>query len=493
MNLNDLYETRPFEEGDGGFIEEKIAEETAAVMPPEDGMEIDEIMEKLARDGWEKESFNGAWLYAEKGAIIAKGAVGFCDPQNSQPVKEDTIFQLASVTKQFTAAAVMLLVRDGLIHLEDDITSYFPQIPYKGVTLRHLLTHTSGIPDYFDDEDWLIDLWKKENRVPENDVIPRFLCEAKVKPYFAPGEDFAYSNTGYNLLASVIEQASGETFEDFLKKRLFEPAGMTSTGVYHTRRDGVPFDNYAQATVLEDDGYVRDVDSEDCGDVTAFDGLNGDDYVYTNIFDMFAWENALRDCRVLTFEEQRIMYTPARLNNGEDYRNEDDGSYGFGWGITNDPQLGLIVNHSGGMPGVHTWFERFVDADRMLVILCNREEQDARAHRGVFEGMRDAARGREPQAVQSIEDIAVRNPDTTSWNGFCGKYEHPEDADFIIDEVYRRDDDLYARAIDDDGDELEFRLYPLAENEFGRKGGFLKVKFSEDSLIVGDTTFRKLS
>ena len=115
------------------------------------------LMENLARELNKKDGFNGAWLYAEKGEIVGKGVLGFRDPENTLPITEDTIFQLASVSKTFTSAAVMLLMRQRLLSPEDRITKFFPElIAYKDVTVRHLLTHTSGIPDYFDDADWFI-------------------------------------------------------------------------------------------------------------------------------------------------------------------------------------------------------------------------------------------------------------------------------------------------------------------------------------------------
>ena len=145
-------------------------------------MDKDTRMQNLARELKEKDGFNGAWLYAEKGEIVSKGVLGFRDPEDTLPITEDTIFQLASVSKTFTSAAVMLLVREGKLRLEDEITKFFPEIPYPGVTVRHLLTHTSGIPDYFDDADWFIKIWKEEKRVPGNDEILRFLRETKAKP-----------------------------------------------------------------------------------------------------------------------------------------------------------------------------------------------------------------------------------------------------------------------------------------------------------------------
>ena len=452
------------------------------------------MMENLARESYEQGGFNGAWLYAEKGEIVSKGALGFRDPEDTLPITEDTIFQLASVTKQFTAAAVMLARREGLLELDDEITKYFPEIPYPDVTIRHLLTHTSGIPDYFDDADWFIKIWKEEKRVPCNDEILSFLRETKAKPYFAPGEGLHYSNTGYNLLALLVERLSGVPYEEFLQKKIFEPAGMSSTRCCHIRRDGVPFENYAQATVYDDGKCVADIDSAEYGDVAAFDGLNGDDYVYTNIFDMLRWDRALRAGKVLTPEEQKLMYTPGKLVNGEDaVYDEDEGlGYGFGWFVGRDEELGLIVSHSGGMPGVATWLERFIDEDRMLVILTCRDFADVRAYLSFEKGLKSIARGKEPEPVVAIEDIAIKDPDKSKWESFCGKYEHPEDADFIIDEVWMQDGELHAKAIDEDGDEMTFRLYLIGEDEFGRKGGMLKLKFGDGCLMYDDFTCKKL-
>lgn len=458
-------------------------------------MDKKSLIEKLARDSRAKEGFTGAWLYAEKGEIISKGATGFCDADDTQPIRDDTIFQLASISKHFTATAVMLVVRKGLMSLDDHVTKFFPELSaYEGVTVRHLLTHTSGIPDYFDDMDWFFKIWKDEHRVPVNDEIINFLCETEEKPYFAPGEGLEYSNTGYNILALLVERLSGVPYEEFLQKNIFEPAGMTSTRCCHTRRDGIPFTNYARALVIENGRYVNDVDSKEYGKVTAFDGLNGDDYVYTNVIDMLKWDRALREGKVLTPDEQKQMYTPAKLNNGEEavYDDEENQGYGFGWGVENSGEFGLIVSHSGGMPGVNTWYERFIDADRVLAVFSNRDMADARAHMGFYEALRDIARDKEPKPIQSVEDIAIKNPDKSRWADFCGKYKHPEGADFIIDEVYMKDGELYAWAIDDDDVRFTFRLYPIGENVFGRKGGMVKIEFGEGCVTYIDFTCKKL-
>ena len=290
----------------------------------------------------------------------------------------------------------------------------------------------------------------------------------------------------------MVEKVSGIRFEDFLQKNLFEPAGMTSTRCCHIRRDGIPFANFARATVFEDGKYISDVNSDEYHDVVAFDGLNGDDYVFTNIFDMLRWDRALREGKVLTPEEQKLMYTPVLLNSGKPYADEDGDGYGFGWGVSSREGLGLVVAHSGGMPGVATWFERYLDADRVLVLLINRDAEEYRALAGFWDGMQRIARDQEPEPIRTLEEIAIKNPDKSMWESFCGKYEHPEDADFIVDEVFLQDGELYAKAIDEDDYMMSFRLYPIGENEFGRKGGMLKLKFGEGCLMFDDYTCKKL-
>ena len=188
------------------------------------------------------------------------------------------------------------------------------------------------------------------------------------------------------------------------------------------------------------------------------------------------------------------MYTPAKLNSGEDavYDENEGLGYGLGWAVGREEGFGLVVSHSGGMPGVLTWFERFIDADRVLVMLGNRDYEDVRAFLSYLAGMEAVARDKEPEPVRGIEDIALKDPDKSKWDSYCGKYEHPEEDNFTIDEVYMKDGNLWAKAIDDDGDPLEFRLYPLDETTFGRKGGMLKAKFGENCYTIGDITCKKL-
>jgi CubicO group peptidase (beta-lactamase class C family) len=455
-------------------------------------------MENLARAAYEKGGFNGAWLYAENGEIVSKGAFGFRDAKNTLPMTEDSIFEMASVTKMFTATAIMLLVREGKLGLDEAYTKIFPEYPYEGVTIRHLLTHTSGMPD-FDVEELVGPVLDEENRIPANSEIIDLIRETEEDAACAPGEAFNYSDVGYMLLANAVEKVSGMAFEDFMKKNVFEPAGMKDSGIYHTRRDGRPSDRFTRNMVLEDGTFVpSDLSEHTRSYVVGSDGMNGCDYLYTTVFDMFAWDRALREETVLTREEQNIMYAPMPLNNGEIAgADEDDDGYGFGWCFKTEPESGLIVRHAGGMPGLETWFERFVDADKVLVIMNCHDVEDARVFESFWEGMEAAVRGEEPEPVVCIEDLMIKDPDKSKWESFCGKYEHPEDEGFVIDEVFEKDGELWAKAIIDDDDYYEqgdfsFRLYPIGENEFGRKGGFLKVEFGDGCLVMDDIICKKL-
>lgn len=451
-----------------------------------------EIIEQLTKDAFEKAGFNGTWLYAENGNIISKGAYGFTDAENKLPMKEDTIFEMASVKKMFTATAIMLLVRDNKLNLDDEYTKYFPEYPYKGVKIRHLLTHTSGMPDDFETENWVCPIWENEKRIAPCDEILKFIIDSNEEASHAPGETFRYTDIGYCLLANLVEKLSGIKFEDYLKKNIFEPAGMKESGIYHTRRDGRPSDRFARNMVLEKDGYVpSDLSEETAPYVVGSDGLNGCDYLYTTIFDMLAWDRALREEKVLTKEEQMIMFTPVKLLNGETFYDEPGEGYGFGWAVIQDDLHGLIVNHSGGMPGLETFFERFVDENKVLIIFNCRDFTDLRGFGSFWEGMRATARDEEPSPVTAIEDISVKNPDKSKWESFCGKYEHPENDEIIIDKIFIKNDELYANAIFY-GEELTFRLYQIGENEFGRKLGMFTAKFGDDSIMFEDCICKKI-
>ena len=448
------------------------------------------MIENLARTAHEKGGYTGTWLYAENGEIVSKGAIGINDLEKGTPVTEDMVFDLASVTKQFTAAAVMLLRRNGLLSLDDEVTKFFPEIPFPGVTVRHLLTHTGGLPDY---EEWIEKTARAEHTIPGNEIMIRFLKESGEKALFAPGEKWEYSNTGYCVLAQIVEKVSGVPFEDFLEQNIFMPAGMTATKIYHRRKDGITIPNLALGMVYEDGRYILPDDSVSQNDVVPLDGVNGDGLVHSNIFDLFRWDRILREGTIITKEEQAEMYTPTLLPDGE-YALDDDllgpARYGFGWDIMNDPDHGLIVCHSGYWPEYATWYERFIDEDKVIIKLSCRDQLDARANNALVPGLHAIAADKEPVPVRTIEEVEVKDADRTGWEAFCGKYEKPDD-DLFVDQVFMRDGELFARLIEKSR-AWEAKLYPLGGNEFGIKRYSLAFKFGDGSLCYGGYTCKML-
>lgn len=452
-------------------------------------MDKNTMMQALAREAHEKAQFTGTWLFAEKGKIVSKGAVGWQDPEDTVPLAAECVFDLASVSKNFAAAAILILKRRGLLSLDDDIRKFFPQIPYADVRVRNLLNHTGGLPDYMK---WVDELAKRENTIPGNDVIVRFLCECGKKAEFAPGEKFEYSNTGYCLLAEIVEKVSGVPFEDFLRKEIFEPAGMTTARVRHRRKNRETVPNLAHAMVLEEGRLVRPEDSKWSRYTVTLDGASGDGNVYASVLDLFAWDQALRAGKVLTREEQEMMYTPGKLNDGKTVGEEEYG-YGFGWFVVEPEELGKVVSHSGGWPGVHTWFGRYLDADMVLIILSCRNSLDARVHEGFFHGLSAIARGKEEELkpLAPIEDLMVRDPDRSGWTAFCGKYETDPDDDCIA-EVCLKDGDLWATIVSDMGAAYAWKLYPLGENTFGFKEDETEITFVENGFTCDGELHKKL-
>ena len=464
--------------------------ETNKSMLMEAIMDKKTMIEKLVRDAHEKAGFTGTWLYAEKGEIVSSGAIGINDLEKGTPISEDMVFDLASVTKQFTAAAVMLLKRRGLLSLDDEITKFFPGLPFPGVTVRNLLTHTGGLPDY---EDWITETATAEGTIPGNDIMIRFLCESGEGPEFAPGEKWEYSNTGYCVLAQIIEKVSGVPFEEFLEQNIFIPAGMTSTKIYHRRKDGIEVPNLALGMVYEDGRYLLPDDSESNNYVVPLDGVNGDGLVHSNIFDLLRWDRVLRDGTILTLEEQAEMYTPTLLPNGEPALDDDaigPACYGYGWDIVKDPEHGLIVCHSGYWPEYATWYERFIDEDKVIIKCSCRDQLDARANNALVPGLHAIAMGNEPEPVRSVEEIAVKDPDKSKWESFCGKYEKPDD-DLYVDEVFLRDGELFVKLIEECS-AWEAKLYPLGDDKFGIKRYSPVFEFGDGSLIYGGYTCKKL-
>lgn len=312
--------------------------------------------------------FNGNVLVAKDNKVIYSGAHGLADYKNKVRLNENTIFELASVSKQFTAMAIMILKEKNKLSLGDDIKTYFPGLPYEGITIKELLTHTSGIPSY---EDQFEKYWDR-SKIAYNKDIQEMLIARKDTMLFPHGTKWMYSNTGYALLASIIEKVSGMKYGDYLAKYIFKPLGMKHTFVYNTRRSlkKIPA-NYALGHVYSDSlkSYVLPDDLKEYDMVFYLDGIVGDGCVNSTIGDLFIWSNAFTTAHLVSKDGITEMQSPMAQTNPKD----SNTFYGYGLGIQKKSDKGKVISHSGGWPGYHTLLIRKPEVNETIILLSNNE------------------------------------------------------------------------------------------------------------------------
>jgi D-alanyl-D-alanine carboxypeptidase len=295
------------------------------------------------------------------GRIVKSKGYGFADLQSNSPAAPQTVYEIGSMTKQFTAAAVMMLAEEGKISLDDQLTKYFPAAPdwWKQITVRHLLTHTAGIQNHVAVPDYM-DVFKTGLTGKESPAREELLREFyKLPSEFAPGETWAYDNTGYYLLGIIIEKASGKTFWQFLDERIFKPLAMNATRNTDTRAI-VPHRAAGY-------GWIGDR-WENRPALAPFIGFSAGSLLST-IEDLAKWDAALGGEKLLKRSSLEQMWTPAKTNGGKAAAFD----YGFGWFIEKYRARRNIL-HGGGTPGFSSTMHRFVDDKISVIILTNHAD-----------------------------------------------------------------------------------------------------------------------
>jgi CubicO group peptidase (beta-lactamase class C family) len=260
----------------------------------------------------------------------------------------------------------MILKEKGKLSLDDKITKYIPELSnYNGITIRNLLNHTGGLPDYMELMDSLFD----KSKIANNKDIIQIFSKYQPKILFEPNTKYEYSNTGYALLASIIEKASGLTYADYLSKTIFKPLKMKNTFVYTRRLSPKKIDNYALGYVYSDSlkKYFLPDELKETNMVIWLDGVVGDGTVNSTINDLLKWDRALYTNKLLTQEGVKEVFEVATL------KDESKTKYGFGWGIEDNADFGIITSHSGGWPGYVTFIERHITNDKTIIILQNHD------------------------------------------------------------------------------------------------------------------------
>lgn len=315
-------------------------------------------VDDFVREQMQRNQITGLSLaVVREGKVVKSKGYGLANVELNAPVTEDTVFEIASMSKQFTAGAVMLLAQDGRLRLDDSITKYLSGFPesYNGVTIRHLLNHTSGVKDYIEE-------FPLERRLDYTgqEIIKRV---ARAGLNFAPGEDARYSTTGYLLLGMIIERTTGKPYGEFLRERIFAPLGMSRTRVI-SLSEVIP--NRATGYVLEN-GSLRH------GKYVAQTlRASADIGLLTTALDLAKWDAALNVDKVFTKSSLELMFTPAKLNNGTPAYNGWNGYFGFGWFI-DDYRGHREIDHGGTLvTGFHSNISRFPDDGLTVIVLTNR-------------------------------------------------------------------------------------------------------------------------
>ncbi|MCZ2458484.1 MAG: serine hydrolase [Chitinophagales bacterium] len=294
--------------------------------------------------------FNGTVLYAEKGKVLYKKAFGIVDSRTNQPLTTGSSFNLASVTKQFIGMGILILQEQGKLKLDDDVRYFIPELPYRHISIRHLLTHTSGIPEYFD----IFQRYRSPLDTLTNDMMIQMFAKYRPSLDFGTGSKWEYSNTNYILLASIIERASKKSLKDFIADYITMPLGMKDTYVYTDLMPSVP-QNHVYG-FSEVDGKKK------LNDLTNMDGVAGDGNLYSSAEDLFKWDQGLYTEKLVKRSTLQQAFAPVRLNNDSTY------PYGFGWIIEKENEIYL---HTGGWAGFGNIICRDVKNKRTLIILSS--------------------------------------------------------------------------------------------------------------------------
>lgn len=293
-----------------------------------------------------------AVLVVRDSKIIKTGTYGYANVELKTPVSKKTVFELGAVTKQFTAAGILLLAQDGKLSLDDKINRYLkdPQPSWNNITIRHLLNHTSALKSYTD----ITNGFELTRHLTEREFVE------KINAYtlqFQPGERFKYGNTGYYLLGRIIENVSGQKYWDFLHERIFKPLGMQASGdrnpdrLIPNRADGYEKNNYGKLV-------NRDYN------ITDFFAAGG---MAANLEDLAKWEAALHSDRLLKASSKEQMWSPTKLKDGSTKQ------YGFGWGLESTGHKNY--GHSGDTSGFSASFQMFPDDHLTVIVLCNLGEE----------------------------------------------------------------------------------------------------------------------
>ncbi len=311
--------------------------------------------------------FNGTVLYAEKGRVIFSKAYGYRNIRSKkEKLTTSDAFQLASVSKMFSAMAIMILKSDGKIDYDIDIRNYLPAFPYENVTVRLLMTHRAGLPRYMS---LAHDSWTNKKIPMNNDDMFDLFVEHVPDSYFTADNGFHYCNTNYAILANIVEKVSDKNFETFVEDRIFEPLGMDDSFVYNMRDDS-SVSLYVEQGIP---GYYqkgwrwREMTNE------YLNGVMGDKNIYTSVEDLYKYDRALDNFTLLP---DSVILESFKPGSPKYWKRKNN--YGFGWRIKEDRDS--TVFHFGWWKGFRTFYIRDMKYQKTLIVLTNKDKGPGSSH-----------------------------------------------------------------------------------------------------------------
>lgn len=295
--------------------------------------------------------FNGSVLIGYNGRVLYERYFGIANRETGQKLLPSSGVQLASTTKTFTATAVLYLYQHKYLDIDEPVTTYLPAFPYAKVTLRMLLNHRSGLPDYLK---W-VGRYRKDNSTPiYNEDVLQMMAQYKPGLEFTPDTRFKYSNSNYVVLASIIEEVTEMRYKDFMKRYIFEPLGMKNTFVFDPA-DGLP----AGTTISYKANWVREP-------VMFADGVYGDKGIYSTVQDMYRWDQSFYQHKLLNENITDLAYGPCS------FERPGIKNYGLGWRMNCYPDGYKLIFHNGWWHGNNTVFYRYVQDNFTIIVLGNK-------------------------------------------------------------------------------------------------------------------------
>lgn len=333
--------------------ENSTARDQATDPQPDKRARVNALFEQFAT----RNAPGGAMAVIQNGEILYESAYGLADVEKRTPLTTNHLFHLGSVGKQFTALGILMLVEQGRLNLDDPIGKSLPELARFGprLTIRHLLNQTSGIPDYYEDGELNRGLLDRSSMPINQDAL--VVLSKFGKPHFVPGQKFEYSNTGYDVLGSVIERISGLSYGDFMERHIFRPLGMKdSFSLPSPRRAKNP---RIPHSYIKEGGKLKAYDSD------PLDNLVGSGSFYTTLADMYLYDQALYTNRLIPQSRLALAFKPTVLNDGQ------ENLYGFGWELGTHFRRRFTA-HNGEWLGFTSAYLRFPDQYFSVIVLLNR-------------------------------------------------------------------------------------------------------------------------